>query len=597
MTILQALNHYYERMAMQGIIEPLGYSRENISACIWLNKYGRVVKIDDLNAYNKKKPEPRRMAVPSAINRTSGVASNFLWDKTAYVLGVGLGKDKKTTDFFEKQHAAFKQLHQQRLAGTKDDGLLALLAFLDQWKAADFESLNGFTKDMLDKNIIFGFIDEEMTYLHDRPASQALITAPAEVWKTGMCLVTGQEGPIERLHPVIKGVDGGQTSGARIVSYNADAFTSYGKEDGANAPTSVQAAFKYGTALNRLLDREGGKRMKLGDSSVVFWADATLYGEDAAKAAETYIDITANPPDNLQENQKLRNVMKQIREGQPLSAIHPDLHAQTQFYILGLSPNAARISIRYWLVDEFGHFAKNLAKHFENIEITPAPWGEKLPSLWLLLVKTTALMEKTENIPNQLAGDVARAVFSGQPYPRTLLQAAIMRLRAGDSPRWGWHAAIIKACINRIAKKEEELPVSRQFDYPDVSYQLGRLFATLESAQYAALGKINASITDRFYGAASSTPARAFPALLRNGRHHISDVRKREPEKGRWIETRLDEIFEKLPPTFPKTLNLEEQGRFAVGYYHERAWRSPAQKNAPQDQSDTQDANKTGDEA
>lgn len=593
MTILQALNQYYERMAVQGIIEPPGYSRENISACIWLNKDGRVVKIDDLNEYNKKKPEPRRMAVPRAINRTSGVASNFLWDKTAYVLGVGLEKDKKTHRFFEKEHAAFQQLHQARLAGTQDGGLRALLAFLDQWKPEDFESVEGFSKDFLDKNMIFGFVDEEMAYLHDRPAAQALITAPAEVWKTGMCLVTGQEGPIERLHPVIKGVDGGQTSGARIVSYNADAFTSYGAEDGANAPTSVQAAFKYGTALNRLLDRASGKRMKLGDCSVVFWADATKYGEDAAKAAETYIDMLANPPDDEEENQKLREVMKPIREGRPLSVIHPDLHAQTRFYILGLSPNAARISVRYWLVDEFGHFAENLAKHFENIEIKPEPWGEKLPSLWRLLVKTTALMEKTENIPNQLAGEVARAVFSGQPYPRTLLQAAIIRLRAGDSPRWGWHAAIIKACINCIAKEEEKLPMSRQVDYPDVSYQLGRLFAILEAAQYAALEKVNASITDRFYGAASSTPARAFPALLRNARHHISDARKRK-QVG-WLEKRLDEIFTKLPPTLPKSLNLEGQGRFAVGYYHERAWRAPGQQDAPQIDPVTQETQKNGD--
>lgn len=593
MTILQALNHYYERMAAQGIIEPSGYSRENISACIWLNKDGGVVKIDDLNEYNKKKPEPRRMAVPRAIIRTSGVASNFLWDKTAYVLGVGLGKDKKTPHFFEKEHAAFKQLHQMRLAGVQDKGLQALLAFLDQWKAEDYLSLPNFTKDMLDKNIIFGF-NEDMAHLHERSAAKVLIAAPAEVWKNGMCLVTGQEGPIERLHPVIKGVDGGQTSGARIISYNADAFTSYGAEDGANAPTSVQAAFKYGTALNRLLDRGSGKRMKLGDSTVVFWADAASFGEAAAEAAETCMSLLANPPNDEQENQKLRNVLKPIQEGRPLSVIHPDLHSQTQFYILGLSPNAARISVRYWLVDEFGRFAKNLAKHFYDIEIAPAPWGEKLPSLWLLLLKTTALLEKTENIPNQLAGEVARAVFSGQPYPRTILQAAIMRLRAGDSPRGGWHAAIIKAYINRIAREEEKLPVSRQIDYPDISYQLGRLFATLESAQYAALGKVNASITDRFYGAASSTPARAFPALLRNGRHHISDARKLK--QGGWIESRLDEIFAKLPPTLPKTLNLEEQGRFAVGYYHERAWRSPAQNSAPQDQSDTQDVNKNGDE-
>lgn len=203
-----------------------------------------------------------------------------------------------------------------------------------------------------------------------------------------------------------------------------------------------------------------------------------------------------------------------------------------------------------------------------------------MPSINYLLVRTTALQEKWDNVPPLLAGETARAVFSGQPYPRTLLAAVIMRLRAGDKFT-GWHAAIIKACINRRSK--EVLPVARDTESPDPAYQLGRLFAVLEAAQYAALGKVNAAIADRYYGAASATPARVFGTLLRNARNHISDALKRG--KGKWVERRLDEIFVHLPAEFPRTLNLEEQGRFAVGYYHERSWRGPGDAS-PKEEDD-----------
>lgn len=587
MTILQALNQYYGRMEARGDAEPPGYSRENISVCIWLNEAGMIIKVDDLNSYDKKKPVPRRLEVPKAINRASGVASNFLWDKTAYTLGVGLDKDKKNTRFCEKEHAEFKRFHQERLAGTSDVGLKALLAFLDIWKPEMFLSHPDFTPDMRDKNIIFGLVGEKLEYLHQRPAARLLIAAPADIWKTGICLVTGQEGPIERLHPSIKGVDGAQPSGAVLISYNANAFTSYGAEGGANAPTSVQAAFNYGTALNRLLDRGGSNRLKVGDTTIAFWADAEGVGEAAARNAEDVFGGLAEPPDDEAEAHKIRTVLKQVCDGQAVPSLNADLNAQTKFYILGLAPNAARLSVRYWLTDTFDKFVDHLAAHYADIDLVPAPWRDKLPPLWLLLLKTTAAQEKSKNIPPQLAGETMRAVLSGRPYPRTLLATAIMRLRAGDSPKTGWHAAIIKACINRMVVEKEKLPVSLQSDYPDPAYQLGRLFAVMEAAQRAALGRVNASITDRYYGAASTTPARVFGSLLRNARHHISDARKRG--KGGWIDKRLGEIFAQLDPALPKTLTLEQQGRFAVGYYHEHAFRGEGKEKDADDIEDKGD--------
>ena len=261
----------------------------------------------------------------------------------------------------------------------------------------------------------------------------------------------------------------------------------------------------------------------------------------------------------------------------------PGIAPATRFHILGLAPNAARLSVRFWLDATFELFARRIADHFEAVRIEPTPWRGKPPSVNRLLVRTTALQEKFENIPDALAGEVMRAVFSGTPYPRTWLAAAVIRLRAGDSPGSGWHAAAIRACLFRPSRKECP-PVSLDPDYDNQAYQLGRLFAVLEAAQYAALGRVNASIADRYYGAASATPARVFGTLLRGARTHVSTASKRG--HGRWLERRLDEIVARLPPELARTLKLEDQGRFAVGYYHERAHRPAKPEGDTQDNND-----------
>ena len=386
--------------------------------------------------------------------------------------------------------------------------------------------------------------------------------------------------PLRRLHPSIKGVEGAQSSGASLVSFNLDAFTSYGKEQGANAPTSETAAFRYGAALNRMLDR-GSSRNRvarpIGDTSLVFWADTSAtVDENAAMAAEGFFAAGMDPaaPDgaadsDASEAAKLRDALDKLAKGRPVQDLDLGLMPGTRFHVLGLAPNAARLSVRYWLVDDFEAFARRLARHYRDLAIEPAPWGARPPSVQRLLVKTTALQEKFDNIPPLLAGEVIRAVLSGTRYPRTLLTAAIIRLRAGDDPWTGWHAAAIKAYINR--SEEEDVPMALEPDNPSAAYQLGRLFAVLESAQYAALGRVNAPISARYYGSASATPARVFGPLLRGLRHHVADALKQG--RGGWIDGKVGEIMAKLQPELPRTLRLEDQGRFAIGYYHERASR------------------------
>lgn len=453
MTVLQSLDRYYGRMAARGEAEPFGYSRESIGLAVVLSPHGELVGLVDLNSYAGRKPAPQRMAVPRAVIRTSGVASNFLWDKTAYALGVTAGAGRRTA----QEHAEFKRLHGERLAGTNDEGLCALLAFLDGWEPARLAQHPDFRPGMLDANVVFRLDGPVPEYLHQRPAAARLIEASASTgWRQGFCLVTGTVGPIERLHPPIKGVDGAQTAGARIVSYNANAFTSYGAEDGANAPTSEAAAFRYGTALNALLDRKTGNRLKVGDATVVYWADADGVGEASARAAEEAFDGFFDPPSDETEAAKVRRSLEAVAKGRPVADLAPELAPGTRFHVLGLAPNAARLSVRFWLTDTFGTFAARLARHYQDIAIEPPPWREKLPAVQRLLVNSTALLGKFDNIPPLLAGEVTRAVLEGTPYPRTLLSQAILRLRAGDDPGRGWHAAVIKACINR--SNEEDCP-------------------------------------------------------------------------------------------------------------------------------------------
>ncbi|MEE8629282.1 MULTISPECIES: type I-C CRISPR-associated protein Cas8c/Csd1 [Methylobacterium] len=465
--------------------------------------------------------------------------------------------------------------------GNRRSGPPALARFLDSWDPAAFDAAP-FKPDMLDVNVVFELAGVE-GYLHDRPAARRLVAGSPAAEATGpACLVTGRPAAPLRLHPTIKGVEGAQSSGASLVSFNQNAFTSYGKVQGDNAPVSAEAGFRYGAALNRMLDRASRNRLRrpLGDATVAFWADTSAtVGEDAAKAAEdtfaSWFDPAPGPaPDrDAAEAALIRDALAALAAGRPVEAVAPQVAPGTRFYVLGLAPNAARLSVRFWLEDSFEAFARRLAQHHADLALAPRPrgWGGS-PAVGRLLVKTTALQEKFDNIPPLLAGEVARAVLAGTRYPRSWLAAALVRLRAGDDPATGWHAAAIRACLTRDLRlngDRGEIPVSLDKDDPSPAYQLGRLFAALEAAQRLALGRgINATIRDRYFGAASATPAGVFPLLLRGAQNHVGRLRK--DGKDYWIEREIGEIVERLPSALPRVLRLEAQGRFAIGYYHQR---------------------------
>lgn len=576
MTILQSLESYYHRLP--GVAEP-GWSPEKFGWCIVLDREGEPVDVEDAHDLLGKKPRPKLYAVPAAVKRTVGIAPNFLWDKTAYVLGRTAGEGKRTA----QEHAAFVNAHLERLANQEDEGLAALRRFLEKWTPERFDA-PPFKPEMLDANVMFR-LDGERCHLHERPAARALVTAGAagsEEDEGIFCLVTGERGLAARLHPTIKGVDGAQSSGAALVSFNLDAFTSLGKEQGANAPTGEAAAFRYGAALNHLLTRDGPNRLRrpVGDATVVFWADAS-----DAKAAEAADALFAQwlDSDVSDETQayEVRKQMEAVAAGKPLAALRADIAEGTRFHVLGLSPNAARLSVRFWLADSLDVFAQRLARHHEDLRIEPQPQGWVAPSVNRLLVNTTALQREFKNIPPLLAGEVMRAVLSGGRYPLSLLTAALIRLRAGDSAASGWHAAAIRAVLVRLHRRtplipeQGETPMSLKRDHANPGYQLGRLFAVCEMAQRAALGKVNATIRDRYFGAASATPASVFTLIVRGAQNHLAKVRKDKPGWAALIERELEEINGRFEPhdagIWPRSLRLTDQGEFAIGYYHQRA--------------------------
>lgn len=588
--ILQRLNDLYYRLAQNpdpdtGLarVPPYGFTDENISYCLVLSKEGALVDIQDVRDTSEKKPKPRRLSVPRPEKRTSGVKSNFLWDKTAYVFGIEGNKDKaaaKETPWVmaEKAHAAFKQMHLDLLDGEDDVGLVALRRFVLEWMPARFAQAP-FATDHVDANVVFK-LDGELGFIHESAAAKRLWLSLLKPEShndegasnaSGMCLVTGEQAALSRLHPAIKGVYGGQSSGGSIVSFNAEAYESFGKEQGDNAPVSEQAAFAYTTALNYLLRRENGQCLSVCDTSTVFWARADHVGQEAL-AVDVFSAMLNPPSEDDGETKQLRLSLEKIAQGRPFRDIAPDVDPATRFFVLGLAPNAARLSIRYWLDSNMGELGQCLSEHWADMQIDPLPWkADHPPSVWRCLIETAPL-RKTENIAPQLSGEWLRSILTGQRYPRQLLTQIVQRLRA-DGDINGYRAALIKAVLHRDYRKgftKEAIPMSLEIEGSPLAYRLGCLFAVLEQAQRGALGDVNASIVDRYYGTASSVPYSVFPRLIAGCQNHLSKIRKDKPGFAVNIDKRLGEIVAALPTTFPKQLTIEQQGQFAVGYYHQK---------------------------
>ena len=583
MTILHSLVGLHERLAAEGTAPAFGFSRENISYAIVMSPNGDVIDVQDLRHTSAGTPRPSRRVVPRAVKRTGQPKPNFLWDKTAFSLGVKRHATKKERIVSKEEHAAFKDFHRRMLADCEDAAALALLRLLDRWRAEDFESLR-YAEDMLNANIVFRLDGPRPEFLHERPFVENLWLnhLTEESGTKGLCLATGERAAIARLHPPVKGVLGAQPAGASMVSFDKDAFKSFGKKRGANAPVSERSAFAYTASLNALLERDSRRRIQIGDATTVFWAEAAR-GESRAADAEELFSVLLDPPPptDAEESVKVADKLAAVAEGRPLADIEPHLDDSSLFCVLGLAPNAARVSIRFWHRNTIGAFARCIAEHWSDLRLEPVSWKTP-PAVWRLL-RETAAQSKARNIPPTLGGSLMRAILGGGRYPRSLLAAVVGRMRA-DKNVTGLRAAICKACLARdyrLGFNKEDVPVALNREEASPAYRLGRLFAVYENVQRAALGQVNATIKDRYFGAASATPASVFPLLERNSASHLASLRK--GDKGglaHWFDGEIDEILAGMDTVFPRSLRIEDQGRFAIGYHHQRNARKKADGKA-----------------
>ena len=571
--ILQALCDYYDALARRGEVTPPGWSMAKVSFALDIDERGTLHGVIPLKTVPEggKKELPRPLQVPEQVKKTSGVSANFLCENSAYFLGVdSKGKPDRTLQCFE----AARELHQTLLAPVDSPAARAVLAFFDGWRpeeAAEHPVLLPYLDEILKgANLVFSV---NGLYAQDDPAIQAAWrdhrAAQSADAASGRCLVTGKLGPIARLHPAIKGVRDAQSTGASLVSFNASAFESYGHEmadetgQGLNSPVSEDAAFRYGAALNRLI-ADRNHIQYIGDTAVVYWAE---------DAEPLYQDVFScgmfGGASEVITDTDLRSAIRTLAQGGPVDVNGVPLHPDNRFYVLGLAPNAARLSVRFFLRDTFGQMLANVQAHYDRLEIVkPANVANGALPLWRLLGETVNPNSRDKKASPPMAGAVVRAILSGGTYPVSLLEQTMLRIRAEQNVTYG-RAAILKAVFlkNReFQVPEEVLQVELNDQSNHLPYVLGRLFAVLERVQSAANPGLNATIKDKYFNSACATPATIFPLLTKLSQSHL---RKLEGGRKTYFEKLIGELEERIHETLPVRLSLADQGTFHLGYYHQ----------------------------
>lgn len=577
--ILQALVDYYEALAVQGRVAKPGWGIAKISYALNLDKQGRLLNLISLKLTKQKGKKavevPQSILLPEATKRTAGVAAQFLWDNAKYVLGLDAsGKAERSKQCFE----AMAQKCQEILAAAVGEKAAALKAFFAGWQpeaAHENALLQPYMEDLLSSaNLMFKVEGESVEQDEEiRKAWDAYKSQQASDTAQGICLVTGKKAPVARLHPNIKGLYGAQSSGAALVAFNALAYESYEHKQGDNAPVSEYAAFAYTTALNTLLASERNY-LRIGEMTVVFWA------EGADKDNEDVFDDVFSSENKIIEDADLQGFFEKVSQGQAFSVKDYLVKPENKFYILGLSPNAARIAVRFFFADTFGDFIKNYEQYFREFEIIKPSFDNRVNvPLWQILQETANKNSKDKAASPLLAGAVLRSILSGIKYPEALYQNTILRAKADqDNPDKNItkisriKAAIIKACLLRNYKNNEEVvTVALNEECKKVPYVLGRLFAVLEDLQEKANPGINSTIKDRYFNSACATPSVTFPLLTKLANTHLKKI---SAQRGMviYFEKLIGELMNKLEVdnnAMPARLSLPEQGEFVLGYYHQ----------------------------
>lgn len=564
--ILQALTQYYDALNARGEIDAPGWGRPKISYALQLRENGELAQVIPLlheaEAGKKKVLRPREdIHLPAAVKRTANPKSNFLWDNAAYLLGIdGKGKPDLTAKCF----ATAVLLHHELLDDVDSPFSHAVLAFFDTWQPAEAAQhpalVDDYDKLIAGANLVF-YVNGQ--YPADDPAIcaawQAHYDGDSDAPKQ-QCLVTGELDEIAAVHPAIKGVRDAQSSGAALVSFNAPAFCSYGHEQNYNAPVGKHAAFAYTTALNHLLaDREHAQY--IGDTTVVCWAETA-----EPQYTDFFSCLMGNNTQSWSDND-LSAALQHLADSEPCQELNLD--PERAFYILGLAPNAARLSVRFFYKNTFGELMKNVNAHYERLKIKrPAKAPTGFLPLWQLLAETVNQSARDKKPSPVMAGATARAVWNNDRYPAALLNGVMLRIRADSEINWR-RAAIIKAYYLKNEDEncpKEVLTVSLNESSTSIPYALGRLFSVYEAVQQAANPGINATIKDKYFNSASSIPATIFPILDKLCQKHL---RKLRIDQQIYFNKQIGQIMDILHEEYPARLSLPQQGSFDLGYYHQ----------------------------
>ena len=567
--ILHALTRYYQRKAASdGNVAPEGFENKEIPFVIVLDKAGKFIQLEDTREQQGKKKIGRKFLVPKGLGRSGGKSyevSNILWDHYGYVLAHPKEDDEKSDILAQNQHKSFiAKVDELKQALPDDAGIQAVSAFLAQAdEVAKVRQAEGWQECAKIKgcNLSFRLVDEPVALVCQSKAVQAyLAAAKAEVSdgiQEGICLVTGKKTTIARLHNAVKGVN---AKPSPFTSVNLAAFESYGKQQGFIFPVGEQTMFEYTTALNMLLD--GENRFRIGEVSIVCWSEKPTPLE-----SKVALKINGGGKDNPDAHiDEVKALYKSLHNGK-----YMEPNGKDKFYLLGLSPNSARIVVRFWHETTVAALSENIARWYDDLQIVRGEksiYPEFMPLMRLLC--GLVLDGKAENLPPDLIANVTQSALVNRPLPVSLLQIALRRNKAEQKITYG-RAALIKAYLNRAIrsgslKNTKELSMSLDRERNDIGYVLGRLFAVLEKTQSEANPSLNATIGDRYFGSASSTPIAVFGTLMRLSPHHLSKLEY----EGRAVHLKweIGQILDKCQK-FPNHLNLEQQGLFAIGYYHE----------------------------
>lgn len=597
--ILQALNRYYQILLddPNTDISSLGFSKSSAHMAVILSESGQLLGLTSLmteELRGKKTIEvPLLLRVPEYIQPTSNIKPNFLFGKTDYVLGIS--KEGEADDNSIRKFLAFKDYNIALLEQCDSKASKVMSKFLREYDPKCFVESEIFQQNKVHlKNayLVFKLLGSK-DFIHNDPEIEFFWISYKNKQSDapiGQCLITGEKTEIALTHSKIKNIKGGHKAGMVLVGFQKKtSYESFNKtgQQGMNAPVGREAMFAYTTTLN-YLSRNYNQKIEVGNDTIFFWAESSdpiyinIYKSIFNATDEAKIKSSKTRDEKAEV--RLHSILRNMQLGKPIdiNEAFQDIDKNTRFFVMGVSPNKSRLSIRFFFTDPFNLAISNLMLHHKDMTIFNEYGKEDIHySIPRIVWETVSPKAKKADPDPLLTGAVFRSILMNLPYPAALYNAILIRIRADQDDKEArirkinhLRAAIIKAYLIRKYrnqnKYQEELQMSLNKVSTNQAYLLGRLFAVLEKAQLDAAGKdLNATIKDRYFTSACATPATTFPVLLRLSQHHIT-----KSDYGKLTDRRIQEIMGKLEveeTPFPKHLNLDEQGIFVLGYYHQKA--------------------------